>query len=93
MEQQLTTRKEKQPLRNQAEQSARLVDHLLRWRYLLAAVIFILLVAFKVHGSSLNMWDAYVSEYADGQKSSLIAGEPRGVRSDEWLVQDRKSVV
>ncbi|EGO2576990.1 DUF7657 domain-containing protein [Enterococcus faecalis] len=87
MEQQLTTRKEKQPLRNQAEQSARLVDHLLRWRYLLAAVIFILLVAFKVHGSSLNMWDAYVSEYADGQKSSLIAGEPRGVRSDEWLVQ------
>lgn len=40
MEQQLTTRKEKQPLRNQAEQSARLVDHLLRWRYLLAAVIF-----------------------------------------------------
>lgn len=76
MEQQLTTRKEKQPLRNQAEQSARLVDHLLRWRYLLAAVIFILLVAFKVHGSSLNMWDAYVSEYADGQKSSLIAGEP-----------------
>ena len=39
MEQQLTTRKEKQPLRNQAEQSARLVDHLLRWRYLLAAVI------------------------------------------------------
>ena len=58
MEQQLTTRKEKQPLRNQAEQSARLVDHLLRWRYLLAAVIFILLVAFKVHGGMrmfLNM--------------------------------------
>ena len=48
MEQQLTTRKEKQPLRNQAEQSARLVDHLLRWRYLLAAVIFILLVAFNM---------------------------------------------
>ncbi len=42
MEQQLTTRKrKKQPLRNQAEQSARLVDHLLRRRYLLAAVIFI----------------------------------------------------
>ena len=39
MEQQLTTRKEKQPLRNQAEQSACLVDHLLRRRYLLAAVI------------------------------------------------------
>ena len=32
-------KKRKQPLRNQAEQSARLVDHLLRWRYLLAAVI------------------------------------------------------
>ena len=66
MEQQLTTRKEKQPLRNQAEQSARLVDH---YAALSASGShFILLVAFKVHGSSLNMWDAYVSEYADGQK-------------------------
>ena len=62
-----TNYKKKKPLRNQAEQSARLVDHLLRWRFA-SGSHFILLVAFKVHGSSLNMWDAYVSEYADGQK-------------------------
>ena len=66
MEQQLTTRKNNRYATKLSRALA--CDHLLRWRYLLAAVIFILLVAFKVHGSSLNMWDAYVSEYADGQK-------------------------
>ncbi len=60
-------KKKKQPLRNQAEQSA-------AWLIIVTLALsasgshFILLVAFKVHGSSLNMWDAYVSEYADGQK-------------------------
>ena len=65
MEQQLTTRKEKH--------YATKLSRVLAWLIITLALSasgshFILLVAFKVHGSSLNMWDAYVSEYADGQK-------------------------
>ena len=67
MEQQLTTRKKN-------NHYATKLSRALAWLIIITLALsaggshFILLVAFKVHGSSLNMWDAYVSEYADGQK-------------------------
>lgn len=64
------------------------VDKIIQARFWLAAIVFVCMLAFKFHGSSLNMWDEYVSDYEDpGTKSGLILGKPRGVRSDEWLVQ------
>ncbi|MFD1900354.1 hypothetical protein GQR36_10700 [Enterococcus termitis] len=64
------------------------IDQIIRARFLLALLAFILILVFKIHGSSLAMWDQYVSDYAkDGNSQSVILGEPRPIRSDEWMVQ------
>jgi hypothetical protein len=64
------------------------IDQIIRARFLLALLAFILMLVFKIHGSSLAMWDQYVSDYAkDGNSQSVILGEPRPIRSDEWMVQ------
>lgn len=47
-------------------------------------IVFILLVSLGVSGSSINVYDK-ILQYAPGE-SSLIVGQPRTVRSDEWLV-------
>jgi hypothetical protein len=51
----------------------------------LIAVFFVIMVATGISGtSSGNYW----ATFGDGQKDpALISGEPRGIRSDEWLVQ------
>ncbi|WYJ87928.1 hypothetical protein A5866_003054 [Enterococcus sp. 12C11_DIV0727] len=62
------------------------IDQIIRARFWIAIAVFIFMLVFKLHGSSLNMWDTYVSDKT-GDNSGLIAGKPRAVRSDEWLVQ------
>ncbi|MCA5013085.1 MULTISPECIES: hypothetical protein [unclassified Enterococcus] len=64
------------------------LDQIIRARFIIALLVFILMLVFKIHGSSLAMWDQYVSDYAkDGNSESVIVGEPRPIRSDEWMVQ------
>lgn len=64
------------------------LDQIIRARFIIALLVFILMLVFKIHGSSLAMWDQYVSDYAKGGNSeSVILGEPRPIRSDEWMVQ------
>jgi hypothetical protein len=46
-----------------------------------------MLVLFKIHGSSIGMWDHYIKDKQDPNQISLIAGKNRDIRSDEWLVQ------
>lgn len=41
-------------------------------------------VAGKLHQSSLAKWDEYLPSRS--QSSVVLLGEPRGIRSDEWLV-------
>ncbi len=61
---------------------------LIEKRFILASVLFVLIVALKLHGSSITMWDEYVSDYQKTDETSgLLLGKPRAVRSDEWLVQ------
>ncbi|MEC0310684.1 hypothetical protein P4H67_28375 [Paenibacillus lautus] len=60
------------------------IDIVVKYRYLIATIIFILLVLFKVHGSSIGMWDTYVR---GEERSTTLIGVERGIRSDEWLVQ------
>lgn len=50
----------------------------------LLAVVLALLVGFGVTGSSTGIVH---SEVETGADSALIAGEPQGIRSDEWFVQ------
>ena len=49
-----------------------------------AVVVFVVLVALGISGSSTGVFHAFFDAGAD---PNLIAGTPRGVRSDEWLVQ------
>ncbi|TFD32754.1 hypothetical protein E3T34_07780 [Cryobacterium sp. TMT1-62] len=54
------------------------------WFPALLLIAFILLVAFAVSGSSTGVYWSY---FGTGQDPSLLLGEPRPIRSDEWLVQ------
>ncbi|EOI04946.1 hypothetical protein UAY_00718 [Enterococcus moraviensis ATCC BAA-383] len=64
------------------------IDRLIKARFLIALALFIFILVFKIHGSSINMWDQYVSDYTeDGDKQGVILGKPRPIRSDEWMVQ------
>lgn len=64
-----------------------IVDNIIKFRFLIAISIFILLVSFKINGSSIGAWDMYASELIDQTENSLIIGENRTIRSDEWMVQ------
>lgn len=50
----------------------------------LLAIAALLLTVLRIHGSSVVVWSAVLHE--PGTAGSLLAGTPRGVRSDEWLV-------
>lgn len=93
-------------------------NRFLKYRYLIALLLFIVGVSFQIHGSSISNWNNYgISETAnhtrgvtindlDGEAEQIdvqknlsdwislpprsdgtIAGVPRMIRSDEWLVQ------
>ncbi len=50
----------------------------------LSALCFVVGVMGRFHFSSLGMWSSY--NQVDGSVPGLIAGEPRSIRSDEWLL-------
>lgn len=57
-------------------------------RYYIATILFIILVVFKFHGSSIGMWDYLYKDYGDETvQTKIYEGTPRSIRSDEWLVQ------
>ncbi|WP_247644744.1 hypothetical protein [Streptococcus sp. NLN76] len=93
-------------------------DMILKYRYLIASLLFVLGVSLNLHGSSISNWNNYgISETRNHTKGETvndldgnaeevdvqnnltnwisfpprsdgtIAGVPRMIRSDEWLVQ------
>jgi hypothetical protein len=63
-------------------------DKLIKARFWLALLVFCFILIFKLHGSSISMWDHYVSDYAEGADTqNVIWGKARPIRSDEWMVQ------
>lgn len=69
------------------KQRINIIDNIIKFRFLIAISIFILLVSFKINGSSIGAWDMYASELIDQTENSLIMGDNRAIRSDEWMVQ------
>ncbi|MFS1135869.1 hypothetical protein [Enterococcus hirae] len=63
------------------------LDVFLKLRYLIGLLVIVVIVTFNLNGSSLGVWDKYVSQRDDGKKTDVIFGQNREVRSDEWLVQ------
>lgn len=68
-------------------QNLAILDVILKFRYLIGLLIIVLIVTFNLNGSSIGVWDQYVSQRDDGKETYVIFGKNRNVRSDEWLVQ------
>ncbi len=52
---------------------------------LILLVIFVAMVLFEFHGSSIPYWSEYIYD-KESDDGNLLWGRPRSVRSDEWLV-------
>lgn len=63
----------------------KILEYVLRYRYIIALIMFFVLVIGKFNFSSLDMWCAYLNESPEYE--SVIIGKERAIRSDEWLVQ------
>lgn len=48
-------------------------------------LLFIFCVSFRLHYSSVSYWDT-IYPSGRGDKSGLLLGSPKSIRSDEWLV-------
>ncbi|WP_159722060.1 DUF7657 domain-containing protein [Enterococcus sp. CSURQ0835] len=72
---------------NKPKIGSRLLNQLIKFRYLIGLFALILIVALNLNGSSLNVWDNYVAQRNDGKTTDVLFGKARTIRSDEWRVQ------
>lgn len=56
--------------------------YLFKYRFIIAAIIFILCVILEFNGSSFRIWEEIIT----GKASAPLIGVNRGIRSDEWMV-------
>ena len=56
----------------------------LRWWWVAVVLLFAACVALKLNGSSIGRWQVALRE--PGPVRGLIAGTPKDIRSDEWVV-------
>lgn len=63
----------------------KLIDNFVKYRLLICFCLFILCLIFKISGSSIGVFDTTITEKKE-QKSSVLFGEARAIRSDEWVV-------
>jgi len=61
-----------------------ILDFLYKYRFIIAALLIVLAVIFKLHGSSISLWKTIFS--IEIEDNSLILGNPQFIRSDEWAV-------
>lgn len=64
-----------------------LFDKIIKYRYIVALVIFVVCLIFKLHGSSINVFSSIFTDKIDDNVSSVIIGNGRNLRSDEFNVQ------
>lgn len=63
----------------------RIVNQIINRRYLFFLVLFIFCLVFKIHGSSIGMYDGIIENKLYGSKTEVF-GSSRALRSDEWMV-------
>lgn len=60
------------------------LDFIYKYRFIIAVILIIIGVLFKLHGSSINLWNTIFTTGVED--NSLLFGNPRSIRSDEWAV-------
>lgn len=63
----------------------RCLEWILKYRYIIALVAFILMVAFQLNTSNVGVWSQVIS--SDRNQDTTILGVEKSIRSDEWVVQ------
>ncbi|TXJ40439.1 DUF7657 domain-containing protein [Brachyspira pilosicoli] len=58
-----------------------IINYINRYRFAIAAIVFILCIIFEISGSSMGIYSNWLNT-----ESGVIFGESRGIRSDEWKV-------
>lgn len=58
-----------------------------RWRYLLAVVLLVLMTIGKYTGSSIGFYDGMLVGNTEGYECSTLLGIPQGIRGDEWATE------
>ena len=66
------------------EISIKIIDFCLKYRYLIALIVFITLVACKINFSSVDSWQTYI--FGGDKVDGVLFGQYRTIRSDEWVV-------
>ncbi|MBD8500990.1 DUF7657 domain-containing protein [Paenibacillus arenosi] len=61
-------------------------DMIVRKRYIIAGMVFIVLVVGKLHGSSIGLWESEINKNLADQSKTTLLGKERTIRSDEFLV-------
>lgn len=56
-------------------------------RWWIALVVLLYLVANRLNGDSLAMYDAYIQPGMGNENVQPIVGSPRAIRSDEWITE------
>lgn len=64
-----------------------IIKYCVKYRYIIAFILFAFLVVAKLHGSSIAYWDLIIKEKVNENEKTLLLGKVRGIRSDEWLIQ------
>ena len=54
--------------------------------FFVSVILFSVMILFKLHGSSIPYWNTIISD-GGSEREGILVGSPRGIRSDEWLVQ------
>lgn len=68
-------------------QLKQLFDIIIKYRYLIALIIFLLGVGFKLHGSSVSFYDTLFTDKINESDTGLLVGKGRDIRGDEFNVQ------
>lgn len=58
----------------------------IKWRYVIALIVFVLCVVFQIHGSSMAQYNNLFDNSAEYNSESVIIGKSRVIRGDEWGV-------
>ena len=63
-----------------------IIENFFKFRWLIYLMIFIICLLFKLHGSSIGVYNEYFKEKIDYKKNSTLLGKARAIRSDEFTV-------
>lgn len=64
-----------------------ILDTIIKLRFVLALIGLFLIVFFRLNGSSITVWNGQLHDQDHGKRNTVLLGESRIVRSDEWMVQ------